>query len=697
MLTLTEGLTLTRLRKYFFANYNPDDVKLPCGTCTRCRNLLLKVDKGKAEQSSLPDPVDFSALEFPRITRSSGVTDLGELTNCTCSICTIARANPKESGYNSHEKSFPLGRPPTQNPRRLPVAKPVTVCGMCLQVIGKGISHPKPCGISQRHDNLAAKLMDDPRGAEIVASSVIKQKVGESSADASCISLATKGRDFSVPVPSSTTPSKALYAGKALPVSELSKLQNVTNMSYKQMENITHWYRVANGRDSIEPGALKKLKMGDRVLEDFFAIKECEMDSPLKDERQSGKKVSRPVVYCRNVSGLLDFLKEKRSFDSDSELFTKVGIDGGGGFLKVCLMVDQVGPVRESEPRPKQTFSYEKGAFQKKLKFSGVKKLMVVAIVQNVCENFDNTKILLDLTNLNAISFVSSVDMKMANCLLGLGTAASSYPCPWCEQPKSSFQKDYQGGHQLRTFAAIKSEALRYQEAVKRHRGQTKLSSAAFLSCERLPLLLVQDDNHQVIDVLPPMELHLLLGVLNNIYNHLDSSLKSSNCSITAADWSIPIGLTRSEHYGGQYNGNQCLKLLKSLDQLESLLKREGAVEAGQPALHALQAFYQVVQSCFGDGLELNFQEKINEFGTCYLKLGLPVTPKVHAILVHVPQFLTRNSKQKKGLGYWSEQASESVHHDWDALWGDYKRPITHKEYKDKLLACAIRYNSRHI
>ena len=116
MLTLTEGLTLTRLRKYFFANYNPDDVKLPCGTCTRCRNLLLKVDKGKAEQSSLPDPVDFSALEFPRITRSSGVTDLGELTNCTCSICTIARANPKESGYNSHEKLFALGCPPTQNP-----------------------------------------------------------------------------------------------------------------------------------------------------------------------------------------------------------------------------------------------------------------------------------------------------------------------------------------------------------------------------------------------------------------------------------------------------------------------------------------------------------------------------------------------------------------------------------------------------
>ena len=93
-------------------------------------------------------------------------------------------------------------------------------------------------------------------------------------------------------------------------------------------------------------------------------------------------------------------------------------------------------------------------------------------------------------------------------------------------------------------------------------------------------------------------------------------------------------------------------ELLNSLDQLESLLKREGAVEAGQPALHTLQAFYQVVQSCFVDRLELDFQEKINEFGTCYLKLGLPVTLKVHAILVHVPQFLTHNFKQEKGLGY---------------------------------------------
>ena len=45
-------------------------------------------------------------------------------------------------------------------------------------------------------------------------------------------------------------------------------------------------------------------------------------------------------------------------------------------------MVDQVGPVTESEPRLKQTFSYQKGAFKKKLKFSGAKMMMVVAMLR---------------------------------------------------------------------------------------------------------------------------------------------------------------------------------------------------------------------------------------------------------------------------------------------------------------------------
>ena len=49
------------------------------------------------------------------------------------------------------------------------------------------------------------------------------------------------------------------------------------------------------------------------------------------------------------------------------------------------------------------------------------------------------------------------------------------------------------------------------------------------------------------------------------------------------------------------------------------------------------------------------------------------------------------------GLGYWSEQAFEAVHADFKLCWESMKVDIDHPEYLDKLLACIIRWNDRHI
>ena len=65
--------------------------------------------------------------------------------------------------------------------------------------------------------------------------------------------------------------------------------------------------------------------------------------------------------------------------------------------------------------------------------------------------------------------------------------------------------------------------------------------------------------------------------------------------------------------------------------------------------------------------------------------------------LLFIPQFLA--DKEGKGLGVWSEQASESVHHDFSSLWaaGSYKRALCHKDYESQLYKCVVTYNSRHI
>ena len=66
----------------------------------------------------------------------------------------------------------------------------------------------------------------------------------------------------------------------------------------------------------------------------------------------------------------------------------------------------------------------------------------------------------------------------------------------------------------------------------------------------------------------------------------------------------------------------------------------------------------------------------------------------------HVIQFLNRKHKEYpgKGLGFFSEQASESVHYDWDNLWTGhkYKRSFEHKDYDSQLKKCGVAYNSRH-
>ena len=65
-------------------------------------------------------------------------------------------------------------------------------------------------------------------------------------------------------------------------------------------------------------------------------------------------------------------------------------------------------------------------------------------------------------------------------------------------------------------------------------------------------------------------------------------------------------------------------------------------------------------------------------------------------VMTHVKQFLEMKA-DGKGLGYWSEQAFESVHADFKEMWETVKVDIDHPEFLTKLLSCVIRWNSRHI
>ena len=106
-----------------------------------------------------------------------------------------------------------------------------------------------------------------------------------------------------------------------------------------------------------------------------------------------------------------------------------------------------------------------------------------------------------------------------------------------------------------------------------------------------------------------------------------------------------------------------------------------------------VEALNTLRMACFGQTLDPDYKTYIRSFADAYVKLGIDVTPKVHAVLVHVPQFLDQNPGH--GLGLWSEQASESVHYDFGDLWvnSSYKRSLTHKDYAEQLLKGVVTYN----
>ena len=109
----------------------------------------------------------------------------------------------------------------------------------------------------------------------------------------------------------------------------------------------------------------------------------------------------------------------------------------------------------------------------------------------------------------------------------------------------------------------------------------------------------------------------------------------------------------------------------------------------------AFDAFNEVVTSCYGSDLHADFEVKINAFRQCYLELGISVTPKVHAVFHHVADFCNMTGH---GLGPWSEQCAESIHHDFVETWSRFKvKDIEHPKYGQALLDAVCYYNSMHL
>ena len=347
-------------------------------------------------------------------------------------------------------------------------------------------------------------------------------------------------------------------------------------------------------------------------LDDFFENTKINFD---RDIEVNGTKYSerfyQHVIIVNDISGFVDHIVQQRNLNNES-IVVRIGLDGGGGFFKVCLSVYDLDA--EEEPPVVKTLS-------KNYIDTGVKKVFIIGITPDVPEKYANVKKVCTSIGLSSLNrkFSIATDLKLCNILLGLMSHASRYPCCWCDIDKNNLDKK---GNQ-RTFKSLDDMFWAYFSARVPQSEAKEYGNVAHRS-----IIEGIDENTPVFQVVPPPELHLMLGPVNHMYDKMNNVWPGSDA------WLKACFVKKEEYHGGQFEGNDCRKLLKKIDLL-----REICPEKHQDFVRAFSTFNNVVASCYGKTLHENYKRNIAKFKAEYLKLNISVTPKVHAVLYHVAEF----------------------------------------------------------
>ena len=208
--------------------------------------------------------------------------------------------------------------------------------------------------------------------------------------------------------------------------------------------------------------------------------------------------------------------------------------------------------------------------------------------------------------------------------------------------------------------------------------------ASLFKNCIHLPLIKGTDEQ-LIIEPLSPPELHLFLGITNKIFDTLNERMGDNQIY----KWAYKQCIVRVGYHGGCLEGNQARAVLQHLDSLQEFVP--GHLQC---FVLALRHFDNVRIACFGQKLDPSFEEAINDFKTVFKSLSIRITPKLHILFDHVPQFC---AMKRVGLGFFSEQASESVHADFAKIWQRFSVPLHHERHGKNLLRAVQKYNSQHL
>ena len=464
---------------------------------------------------------------------------------------------------------------------------------------------------------------------------------------------------------------------------KLDNLQNNIGASVNQMKKIANFMSCSARKKSIPSHYSKHLSEHCKSLSDIYNEQWLEFDA------EGDKKEIRPVVWA-DAETLLDAVIDKRNLCGYYVI--KLMADGGQGFFKISMTILPENYAVD-EAGKKRSLYCEGGSVGKEAKLTSVERLIILCVVPKIKETYENLDLLFTLTKVNNIPFKFIADFKLILIINGQQTASATNPCPYCFITLKNL-KNYRDGmqevsNQMKTYGDLKRN---YQSFC--NKGKKKKDAKYCNSTVNSPLLK-EDDDLTVIEKCLPPELHLLQGFLNHLFwDGLVPIFGRENALI----WPRKLGLISKNYHGEVFEGNACRELLKNASKLKDkeICQEDEKLE---PFVYAFETMDKIVKACFGVQRDesADIDQLIKELEEAVLSTGVSITLKIHVILAHIKQSLQLFDNDI-GLGLWSEQPGESIHHVFYKYWLKYKvNSMENPSYAKRLKSAVVEFSSMHI
>ncbi|KAF4652000.1 hypothetical protein FOL47_011307, partial [Perkinsus chesapeaki] len=374
-----------------------------------------------------------------------------------------------------------------------------------------------------------------------------------------------------------------------------------------------------------------------RVMEEkwdiFGPIFACE--NLLLEQERNSEPCSTPFGLCTDINRLLNIVTEGQA---DRIARLKFQFDGGQQFLKLSVNIVSMEGNCNYVPSP-----------------NSVKKNFLVGMGQ--AELFAC-----------GISKQVACDLKVSAMMVGIQSAASKFPCPFCL---------FVNGTKCDGKPATGRNWALHAEDLEEHRHN--VVGKPVLCWDKSPM-----------EVLSLSPLHLLLGLTNKVYSlarpsEQSPSIYQRHCTALKSN-----AIRRSAYFNGGLEGNACSRSLDSVS--------EGKIpfEAKPKSLVEVMKTVKLVKdTCLGIELRDDWKSAIEKFRTSWTTAGLRWSLKAHILSDHTIEYLADYERLPgAGLGLSSEQSGEALHSRVQRLWDlRFKVARDNSTFGSRLVDCMVTYN----